>query len=254
MDVRLELMKPDRFPRSAGYDVSWMIENSMGPNVLWLSEFLSEVMAFKPGMKVLDLGCGKALSSVFFAREFGVEVWATDLWIAAEENERRIQEAGLAGQIHTIHAEAHALPYEQDFFDAIVSLDAYHYFGTDDLYLGYITKFLKRGRQIGVVSPGLVREFEGDPPEHLQSGWYWDFASLHSPAWWRRHWDRVGKVNVEVADWLEDGWKHWALWGRVCDEQQGVDGAEAAYVEADAGRNLGFARIVANRRETDRWL
>jgi len=247
-------VKPDRFPRSADYDANWMIENSMGPNVLWLSEFLSEAMEFSPGMKVLDLGCGKALSSVFYAREFGVEVWATDLWIAPEENERRIQEAGLAGQIHAVGAEAHVLPFEQDFFDAIVSLDAYHYFGTDDLYLGYLTKFLKRGRQIGVVSPGLVHEFEGDPPEHLQSGWYWDFASLHSPTWWRRHWDRVGKDNVEVADWLEDGWKYWALWGRVCADQQGVDGDEAAYVEADAGRNLGFARIVANRREKDRWL
>ena len=244
----------DRFPRSAKYDQAWMIKNSMGPNVLWIGEFLSEAMEFKPGMKVLDLGCGKALSSVFFAREFGVEVWASDLWTAADENERRIKEAGLTGHIHAVHAEAHALPFEQDFFDAVVSLDAYHYFGTDDLYLGYVTKFLKFSGQIGIVSPGLVHDFEGDPPEHLQPEWYWDFAAFHSPDWWRRHWTRVGKVDVEVADWLEDGWKFWTIWCGICDAKRGVEGTEGAYVEADAGRNLGFTRVVARRRDKERWL
>ena len=34
----------------------------------------------EPGMRVLDLGCGKGLSSIFLAKEFGVQVWAADLW------------------------------------------------------------------------------------------------------------------------------------------------------------------------------
>ena len=32
-------------------------------------------------------------------------------------------------------AEAHDLPFSDGFFDAMISVDAYHYFGTDDLYL-----------------------------------------------------------------------------------------------------------------------
>ena len=65
------------FPRSAAYDESWVTENRMGPNVLWLAESLAERMQLKAGARVLDLGCGKAISSVFLAREFGVEVWAS---------------------------------------------------------------------------------------------------------------------------------------------------------------------------------
>jgi cyclopropane fatty-acyl-phospholipid synthase-like methyltransferase len=243
-----------RFPRSAGFDRDWMVANSMGPNAVWLTEYLCEVLKLKPGMKVLDLGCGKAMSSIFLAREYDVEVWASDLWIDAADNERRIEAAGLAGRVYAVHTEAHTLPFDEGFFDAVVSIDAYHYFGTDDLYLGYLTRFLKPGGLVGIVSPGLAEEFETEPPMHLQPAWHWEFASLHSPAWWRRHWQRIGKVDVLTADWLEEGWKHWVLWNRACAAQHDwVDADETAMLETDQGRNLGFVRLSAQVRESERW-
>ncbi len=39
----------------------------MGPNPLRLTECLCEAMELRPGMRILDLGCEKALSSVFLA-------------------------------------------------------------------------------------------------------------------------------------------------------------------------------------------
>ena len=62
-------------------------------------------MELKPGMRVLDMGCGKAVSSIFLAKEFGVQVWATDLWIEASENWPRVQKAGPEGQVFPVHAE-----------------------------------------------------------------------------------------------------------------------------------------------------
>ena len=59
-----ELLANDRFPLSANYDPEWVLQGWMGPNVLWLTEWLCERMDLKPGMRVLDMGCGKALSSV----------------------------------------------------------------------------------------------------------------------------------------------------------------------------------------------
>jgi hypothetical protein len=82
-----------QFPRSQKYDLRWMVEDQMGPNVVWLAEALTQVMQLKPGMRVLDMGCGKAVSSIFLAKEFGVQVWATDLWIEAGENWQRVQKA-----------------------------------------------------------------------------------------------------------------------------------------------------------------
>lgn len=239
-----------RFPRASACDPNWTIENQMGPNVLWLAEWLSEAMALAPGMRILDLGCGKAISAIFLAREFGVRVTAADLWIDAEENRRRIEAAGVAHLVTPVHAEAHALPFAHGEFDAIVSLDAYHYFGTDDLYLGAILKFLKPGGRLGIAVPGVSRELDG-PPAHLKPWWEWEFCSFHTPAWWRRHWEKTGLVTVETADRLEGGRILWRDWCRLVAPHVGDWGPhltrEADMLDADTEDLLGFVRVVATK-------
>ena len=242
------LLTLGEFPRSAAYGPRWMLENVMGPNPLWLAEPLSKVMDFSPGMRVLDMGCGCAISSIFLAREFDLQVWATDLWIGASDNWQRIQEAGAQDQVFPIHAEAHDLPFAVGFFDALVSLDAYHYFGTDDLYLSTYARLVKDGGQIGIVVPGLAHEFTDGLPPHLAPYWQPEFWSFHSPAWWRSHWERTGPVVVEVSDLIPNGWKHWLRWLEVCRAYgYPSDDQETAMVRIDAGRNLGFTRLVARK-------
>ncbi|HRE30104.1 MAG TPA: methyltransferase domain-containing protein [Anaerolineales bacterium] len=243
-----ERLRLPQYPRSAAYDPDWALANLMGPNALWLTEALASVMDLRPGMRVLDLGCGKALSSIFLAREFDVQVWATDLWISANENWGRIQAAGVADRVFPIHAEAHNLPFAKGFFDAAVSLDAYHYFGTADLYIATYAQLVKPGGQLGIVVPGLRAEFLGDVPAHLAPHWDWEFATFHSPEWWSRHWARTGQVTVEHADVVPDGWREWALWLEVCrDAGYHYSPSDLALLEADAGEHFAFSRILARR-------
>ena len=124
-------------------------------------------MALEPGMRVLDMGAGRAVSSIFLAAEYGVEVWANDLWISATDNWARIRAAGMEGKVHPIHAEAHDLPYAEGFFDAILSMDSYQYYGTDDLYLRRFSAFVRPGGRIGIAVPGMHRDFDGPVPEYL---------------------------------------------------------------------------------------
>lgn len=220
----------------------------MGPNVLWLAESLLDSMSIEGMQRVLDMGCGKAVSSIFFAQEFDVQVWATDLWIKPDENFERVREAGIEDRVFPVFAEAHTLPFAKSFFDALVSLDAYHYFGTDDLYLGYFSSFVKPGGQIGIVVPGVLYEFSGGVPTHLVPYWERDFCSFHSPEWWRDQWEKTGLVKVEVADSVSDGWKLWLRWLEVAAEF-GFGGSEreAEMLRIDSGRTLGFTRVVARR-------
>ena len=235
-----------RFPRASQYHPDWVLAHaSGGANSLWLAEWLAEALDLRPGMRVLDLGCGRASSSIFLRREFGVEVWATDLWFNASENLQRIRDAGVGDGVYPLHADARSLPFAQEFFDAIVCLDSFYYFGTDDLYLNYLAQFVKPGGQVGMAGAGLVNEIEGALPDHLREWWTQDLWAFHSPAWLRRHWERTGIMDVTLADTMTDGWRVWLDWHRAVAPDNAV---EIKAVEADQGRFLGYGRVVGRRR------
>src|SRR5687767_9626673 len=192
-----------RFPRASRYHPDWVIAScSGGANAMWLTEWLSESLGLQPGMRVLDLGCGRAMSSIFLRREFGVQVWATDLWFSASENLQRIRDAGVEDGVFPIHADARSLPFAAGFFDAIVSIDSFFYYGTDDLYLAYLSNFVKPDGPIGIAGVGLVQELDGTLPAHLRDWWSQDLWCIHSADWWARHWGRTGLVEMQVADTL----------------------------------------------------
>ncbi len=186
------------------------------------------------------------MSSIFLHREFGVQVWATDLWFDASENLQRIRDAGVGDDVFPIHADARALPFAAGFFDAIVSIDSFVYYGTDDTYLNYLARLIKPEGRIGIAQAGLMREMDGPVPAHLREWWSEDQPwSLHSAAWWRRHWGRTGIMDIEVADTLPDGFRRWLDWLRLVapDNATGI-GA----LEADSGGHLGYIRVVGRRR------
>ena len=235
-----------RFPRTSKYPPEWVADGAMGSNPLWLTEWLSEWLNLRPGMRVLDLGCGRAKSSIFLAKEFQVQVWATDLWVPAAENWQRIQREGLADAVFPLHSDARSLPFAAEFFDAIVAIDCYSYFGTDDLYLNYLVQFAKPGGQIGIAGAGLIEEIPVPVPKHLREFWTQDLWALHSASWWRRHWERTGLVEIDTADTMSDGWRLWSAWHhRIAP----YNTAEIAAVEADEGKHLGYVRVVGRRRE-----
>ncbi len=238
----------DRHPRSGRYDPAWVLENQMGPHPLWLMEALTDVMPLEPGSRVLDLGAGTALTSIFLAKEFEVSVVAADLWIDPTENQRRVREAGVDDVVLPLRVDAYDHPFGRETFDAIVSVDAYHYFGTGELDLPRFVDLLRPRGRIGIVVPGIVHELDELPP-HLVEVWDPACWTFHSPEWWRRLWERSGSVDVERSDLLPDGWKEWLLWLQVCrDMGVETDPNEVRMVRDDAGRNLGFSRIVASRR------
>jgi cyclopropane fatty-acyl-phospholipid synthase-like methyltransferase len=256
----LARLRLPQFPRSNGYDPAWVVANQMGPHPLWLLESLLEHMPIEPEMRVLDLGCGTALTSIFLAREFGAQVWAADLWIDPTRNWERIREAEVADLVAPIRVEAHDLPFAGGFFEAIVSIDAYEYFGTDDLYLAWgLSRVLAPGGRIGMVTPGLRHEID-DVPESLKKYWGPDFWTFHSPDWWRRNWERSGAVDVELADLVSGGWDLWHLWAEVLDAVGARGAADApappekggddlALLDDDTTRLIGFTRMVGRRSE-----
>ncbi len=235
----------DRFPLASGYDPNWLIDNCFGANPLWLAEWLLRDIHLEKGMRVLDLGAGHAKSSVFLAKEFDVQVWAADLWVDPSENLKTVRDFDLEDKVIPISVNARKLPFATDFFDAIISIDAFQYFGTDMLYLPYVVQFLKPGGSIGFASPGMTTEISYEIPAHLKPIWTSDYWCLRSENWWRQHWARTGLVDVKTSETMKDGWKLWAEWAILGKSTDWYLDA----IREDAGRHLGYIKMSATKKD-----
>ena len=142
----------------------------MGPNPIKLTEELLEGNMIPSGSIVCDLGSGQGLTSVFMAKEYGFTVYAADLWSEPDENKKFFESMGLTEkQIIPVKADAENLPFEKEFFDAVVSVDSYNYFGRDTRYLDdKLLPFVKSGGYIYIAIPGMRKDCHDNlPPELL---------------------------------------------------------------------------------------
>ena len=199
-------MPPVAFPLAAKYDPKWIRENALGENALCQAEGLAQHLPFRAGMRVLDLGCGKATSSLCLAREFGVEVWAADGTTSPTENYKRAAALGCEGHVFPVRADAHGLPFAKEFFDAAVAIDSFLYYGTDDRYLSYLAQFVKPAGFFGLVDIAFTREVLSmeDAPEYLRPQFQKHWSYVHTVAWWKRHWEKTGLVEILHAALLPE--------------------------------------------------
>lgn len=237
--------QPERYPLASKYDPAWLLALDMGPNPLWLLEDLARDLTLKPGMQVLDLGSGRGATSVFLAREFGVQVVAADLWVGPAVAAATFAEAGVADQVEAVRAEAHSLPFAAASFDAIICIDAYEYFGTADSYRAYIIKFLKPGGQLGIATPAMRREVReiGEIPSHIKACVGWEAIAWHTAEWWRFQWAITGLVTVTSARLQEHGWADWLRWAQA--KNSPAEDSVISMLKADEGELLSFALVTA---------
>jgi len=247
------------YPKTEKYDTSWIEQNWMGPNPLWLLEDLCEHMNLRSDMMVLDMGCGKGITSIFLAKEYGVTVFANDLWISATENLQRFEEAGVADKVFPIHAEAHALPYAERFFDAVIAIDCYHYFGTSESYFTDVfSKLVKPGGLLGIVVPGLIREFEKGYPDTLEKLWFPELFTFHSSKWWRNLWEKTGLCEIISCYDIDEPkavWQPWANWATEnFDKEFGEGGGggdfDAKFLESDTDNDIALIAMAARKNQT----
>jgi cyclopropane fatty-acyl-phospholipid synthase-like methyltransferase len=199
-------ISPTAFPLAAKYDPQWIRDNALGENALCQAESLARRPPFHAGMRILDLGCGKATSSIFLAREFGVEAWAADGATSASENRKRAVALGYESRIFPLRVDAHSLPFAKDFFDAAIAIDSYLYYGTDDRYLSYLVQFIKPGGFIGVVDIAFTRDVRSieDAPEYLRPQFQKHWSYVHTIDSWTQHWEKTGVVDVQCAELLPE--------------------------------------------------
>ena len=209
------------FPKTDRFDKELVRSKIMGPNTLKLTEELLEGEPVTPGSVVLDLGSGCGISSAMLAREYDLVTYAADLWSDPSENMRFLESLGLTSrQVVPIKADANELPFAHGFFDAVVSVDSYNYFGREPRYLGdKLLPFVRRGGLILLAIPGMVRDCHDDLPACLLASWTPEQLDyMHDMNWWRAIFEQTQGVEITCMREMECTREAWADWG-ACDNE-----------------------------------
>ena len=237
-----------KYIKSEKYNTPELQSKIMGPNPVKLEEELLLDHKIPQGSVVCDLGSGQGLTSVFLAKEYGFTVYAADLWSDPEENRKFFDEMGLSrDRIIPVKADALDLPFEKEFFDAVVSTDSYNYFGRDEHYLDdKLLPFVKSGGYVYISIPGMKKDCHDNLPQELLLSWTPEQLDyMHDVEYWSR---TVGKSKcsevISVTE-MESNEEVWADWLKQENEYAVGDRKS---MEAGGGKYLNFIKIVLRKK------
>lgn len=245
-----QLIRPQRYPRSSGYDPAWLLSLDMGPHPLWQLEDLLDGHDPGRGARVLDLGAGLGATSVYLVREYDAHVVSLDYWTSVGERAAVLRAQGVDQNVELLDADIRTVDLGRDAFDAIVSVDAFEYFGTDVRFLPHLLRSLRHGGIVAMSTPALSRDpYDAGVPKHVRNVAGWEAAAWHAPEWWQKHWQLSGLLTDIQARWQDGGREDWLLWETVRRSNAGESGRSPVIdmLRQDDGR-LGFALVSARKR------
>ena len=237
-----------KYIKSEKYNTPALQAKIMGPNPIKLEEELLLKHRIPTGSVVCDLGSGQGLTSVFLAKEYGFTVYAADLWSDPEENRSFFDAMGLdREQIIPVKADAADLPIEKEFFDAVISVDSYNYFGRDEHYLDdKLLPFVKSGGYIYIAIPGMKQDCHDHLPQELLLSWTPEQLDyMHDIAYWSEMIGKCKGAEVISVKEMESNEEVWADW--LSQENEYAVGDRKA-MEAGGGKYLNFIAIVMRKK------
>lgn len=237
-----------KYIKSQKYNTPNLQKRIMGPNPVKLEEELLINHKIPDGATVCDLGSGQGLTSVFLAKEYGFTVYAADLWSDPSENRKFFDKMGLSReQIIPVKADACALPFEKEIFDAVVSTDSYNYFGRDEHYLDdKLLPFVKKGGYIYIAVPGMKKDCHDNLPKELLLSWTPEQLDyMHDTDYWTKIVSKSENSEIVSVKEMESNEEVWADWLSQ-DNEYAVGDRKS--MEAGGGKYLNFISIILKKK------
>lgn len=219
----------------------------MGPNPIKLTEELMLENRTPKGAVVCDLGSGQVITSAFLAQEYGFQVYACDLWSDPAENQAFFDQLGLPHeQLIPVKADALNLPFEPAFFDAVVSVDSYNYFGRDPNFLGQkLLPYVKPDGYLYFAIPGMKQDCHDHlPPELLLSWTPEQLEYMHDVAYWQHMISLTDGIEILSVAEMESNEEVWQDW--LKQENEYAIGDRKS-MNAGGGKYLNFIQIVLKK-------
>lgn len=237
-----------KYIKSEKYNTPELMKMIMGPNPIKLEEELLVEHKIPENAVVCDLGSCQGLTSVFLAKEYGFTVYAADLWSDPAENRKFFDSMGVSpDKLIPVKADATDLPFEKDFFDAIVSTDSYNYFGRDESFLDKkLLPFVKSSGYIYIAIPGMKKDCHDKlPPELLLSWTPKQLEYMHDVKYWTDMVSKCAGAEVISVNEMESNDEVWADWLKQ-DNEYAVGDRKS--MEAGGGKYLNFISLVLRKK------
>ncbi|MFA6716984.1 MAG: methyltransferase domain-containing protein [Victivallaceae bacterium] len=236
------------YPKSKRYDTPELRSKIMGPNPIKLTEELLLDHRIPTGATVLDLGSGQGLTSVFLAKEYGFKVYAGDLWSDPEENRKFFDSMGLSSeQIVPVKTDAENLPFEPAFFDAVVSIDSYNYFGRNEAYLdAKLLPCVKPEGRLYLSIPGMKKDCHDHLPQELLLSWTPEQLDyIHDLTWWRSIFEKSNDAELVSITEMESNDEVWRDW-LACENEYAINDRKS--MNAGAGKYFNFIAVALRKK------
>ena len=217
----------------------------MGPNAMRIAEELSSYLNINEDMRILDLGCGMGLSTIYLAQKYRATVYAADLWISPSDNYRRFESYGIGDKTVPIFADAtKGLPFANGYFDVLFSVDAYHYFGDTPEMFPSLIPFVKKGGYIAIALPGLKYEFGDNVPDEMKPWWNEPEVArtIRSLDWWKDLWSETEGIEIiDIREMLccKQAWDEWLA------STNPIALEDVEMMEAEGGQYFNFVQLIA---------
>ena len=95
---------------------------TLHPGGFALTKRTAELAALREGLKVLDVSSGRGTQSIFYSKEFGVDVTGVDI---SEEMVKtaadNAEKAGLSHKVQFRLGDSQCLPFEDNSFDVVIN-------------------------------------------------------------------------------------------------------------------------------------
>jgi len=217
----------------------------MGPNAMRISEEMASYLDIREDMRILDLGCGMGLSTLFLVKKYGATVFAADLWISPAENYERFQSFGIENKAIPISADVtKGLPFAERYFDLLFTVDSYHYYGDTEEMLPSLIPFIKKGGYIAIAIPGIKYEFGDNVPDEMKPWWNDPEVArtIRSLDWWKDLWHKTEGIEIiSISEMLccKQAWDEWLKGTHP------VAAEDIEMMEAEGGKYFNLIQLIA---------
>lgn len=228
-----------KFFRTEKYHIDFQKTKMTGPNSMLIAEELLSTLDLRPTMTALDVACGKSLSSLLVAKEFGMRLFAVDDIVDPFENFTFYKKINMQNQIIPLKLDFSGnLPFCREYFDLILCAGSFNIIAEKILLKEKILPLLKKNGTLAVAMPislndeitPLLREFFGE-----------NASTLHNIDWWKKYFESQNANLVECA-LCQCNDRAWSDWFLCTDEKASV--RDAAFAEKGALSEISLAKFI----------